>query len=314
MDNLPHRPWYRAVIVSPHLDDAVFSCGGAIALMIKEGPVLVLNLFTRYLSEVKIRGVVLGDERYQEEADAAGFLGYESRNLGELDVSFRHEAYKKLGNIFRPPVAEDLNWLPKLREKVFGVLAEIEYQQLYVPLGIGWHVDHVLTHLLFEPWVGREGVLYYEDAPYCYIPHATRYRLNEVASYAHASSDVSLAPVSEICAWWQVATSYAEMAMMKNLKPWIVRQFAVPVVSVYFYRLMALHRLQAPVAVERRRLEPLVIPMKEQLELKVHAMSLYRSQFDEFFFDRNDCVAILETYAGRIVGEAKLVERYWVTQ
>ena len=47
---------YRAVIVSPHLDDAVFSCGGAIAQMVTEGPVLVLNIFTRYLSEVKIRG------------------------------------------------------------------------------------------------------------------------------------------------------------------------------------------------------------------------------------------------------------------
>ena len=68
---------YRAVVISPHLDDAVFSCGGAIAAMVEEGPVLVLNLFTGYLSTMKIHGAVLGEERYQEERDAARFLGFE---------------------------------------------------------------------------------------------------------------------------------------------------------------------------------------------------------------------------------------------
>lgn len=312
MDKPPHRSHYRAVIVSPHLDDAVFSCGGEIARLVKEGPVLVLNLFTRYLSEVKVRGVVLGDERYQEEADAARFLGFESRNMGELDVSFRRDAYRKLGNIFRPPVAQDMDWLPTLREKVFAVLAGLDYQQLYVPLGIGWHVDHVLTHLLFEPWVGRENLLYYEDAPYCCIPHSTRYRLDELASYPRASNDLSLAPTNEFLAWWQAAMSYADTALMKNLKPWIVRQFAVPVVSVYLYRLMALHRKAS--AVPQRLLAPRVMPIAAQFDRKVEAMALYRSQFREFFFGQEDCRATLMTYANRIQEGAGPVERFWLPQ
>ena len=311
---LTPKPRYRAVIISPHLDDAVFSCGGVIAQMVKEGPVLVLNLFTRYLSEVKIRGVVLGDERYQEEADAARFLGYESRNLGELDVSFRREAYKKLGNIFRPPVAEDLEWLPSLREKVFGVLEELDYQQLYVPLGIGWHVDHTLTHLLFEPWAGREGLLYYEDAPYCCIPHSTRYRLNEIAIYPRASGDTGLAPINETRAWWQAAMAYADTALMKNLEPWIVRKLAVPVVSFYLHGLMALHRKLASAAAAKRRLGTLVVPIDDQFERKVDAMALYRSQFKEFFSDRGDCVATLMAYANRTQAGGLPVERYWVMQ
>lgn len=312
-DQPPHKPHYRAIIVSPHLDDAVFSCGGVIAQLVGEGPVLVLNLFTRYVSEVKIRGVVLGDERYREEADAARFLGFESRNLGELDVSFRRDAYKKLGNIFRPPVAQDMDWLPTLREKVFAVLAELDYQQLYVPLAIGWHVDHVLTHLLFDPWAGRENLLYYEDAPYCCIPHSTRYRLNELATYPLASNDLSLVSSNELRAWWQSAMSYADTALMKNLEPWVVRQFAVPVVSFYLYRLMATHRKQKS-SPAKRRMEPRLVRIADQFDTKVQAMALYSSQFREFFSSREDCVATLMAYADLTQRGAEPVERYWVAQ
>lgn len=307
------RPRYRAVIVSPHLDDAVFSCGGLIAQMVNEGPVLVLNLFTRYLSEVRVRGVVLGDERFEEEAEAARFLGYESLNLDELDVSFRRDAYQKLGNIFRPPVAEDLDWLPTLRNKVFAVLAGFEFDQIYVPLGVGWHVDHVLTHLVFESWGNRGNVHYYEDAPYCFIPHSTRYRLDELAMYPTSDDDTSLKPILEIRAWWQTATSYADTALMKNLEPLIVRWLAFPVVSVYLYRLMAMHRQQ-----HRRRpnryLESSVVAIDAQFCIKIDAMSLYRSQFREFFSSRDNCIASLIAYAGRIHGVAMPVERYWTAQ
>ncbi len=304
------RTVYRAVFVSPHLDDAVFSCGGTIAQLVKEGPVLVLNLFTRYLSEVKVRGVVLGQERYQEEAEAARFLGFESQCLGELDVSFRRDAYRKLGNIFRPPVAEDLDWLPTLRQKVFSLLAELDYQQLYVPLGIGWHVDHVLTHQLFEPWAERSNLLYYEDAPYCSIPHSTRYRLNEVGAYRLSANDLSLTPVNETRAWWQTTQAYARTALMRNLSPWIVRKFAVPVVSYYLHRLMVLHRRRTD-GPSAWRLSPLIVPLGSEFTLKVQAMMLYQSQFREFFSSQEDCVSTLSAYAASIGLEAKQVERYW---
>lgn len=281
--------------------------------MVEEGPVLVLNLFTRYLSEVKIHGAVLGDERHQEEVHAARFLGFESHNLGELDAPFRRNAYLKLGNLFRPPVAQDMDWLPTLREKVFGVLTELDYQQLYVPLGIGWHVDHVLTHLLFEPWAGRKNLFYYEDAPYCCIPHSTRYRLDELAAYPRTSNDLSLAPAGETRAWWQAARSYANTALMKNLQPWIVRQFAVPVVSIYLYRLMAMHRKQVT-ALPTRRLEPMVMPIGRQLDSKVQAMALYSSQFKEFFASRDACIASLTEYANRTQASSGAAERYWAAQ
>jgi LmbE family N-acetylglucosaminyl deacetylase len=304
------RQRYRAVFLSPHLDDAVFSCGGLIDKLTAEGPVLVLNIFTQYLSDLKIHGAVLGVERYQEEADAARFLGLESRNLGELDAPFRRDNYRQLGNLFRPPCQQDLDWLPEFRQVLFGILAGLDYQQIYVPLGIGWHVDHVLTHMAFEPWARSDKLLYYEDAPYCCIPHATRYRLNDLARYPQPAGDTSLMPGNELRAWWQAAMAYADTALMKNLQPWVVRQGAVPAVSYYLWRLMSRHRQAAP-AMPERTLQPVTIPIAEHFDRKVEAMALYRGQFGEFFSSRQDCVATLSSYARAMGSADSAVERYW---
>lgn len=302
---------YSAVIVSPHLDDAVFSCAGEIAALLRDGPVLVLNLFTRYLADVKIRGVVLGEERYQEENDAARFLGYESRNLGELDVTFRREPYRRLGNIFRPPIAEDLAWLPDLRGKIFDILAGLDFDRVYVPLGIGWHVDHVLTHLVFETWPDKACLHYYEDTPYALIPHASRYRLAELGQARRATGDASLAPLSETVAWWQAASAYGNTALMRNLTPWIVRRSAVPVVAYYLHRLMALHRRLARGAPARAWTSRIRELDEAALTHKIEAMALYRSQFREFFSDREDCRHSLTDYASRIQPGVQAAERYW---
>jgi LmbE family N-acetylglucosaminyl deacetylase len=305
----PEQPHYRAIFVSPHLDDAVFSCGGLMAKLLQEGAVLVLNLFTQYPSDLKMHGAVLGVERYQEETDAARFLGFESRNLGELDAPFRQVSYRQLGNLFRPPTQQDMDWLLTLRQKLWNVLEDLDYDHIYVPLGIGWHVDHVLTHLVFESWKDGKKLLYYEDAPYCCLPHATRYRLNDVASYPRAANDIGLQPVHELRAWWQAAMAYANTALMKNLQPWIVRQCAVPAVSYYLFRLMANHRQTARSAAQRN-LQPILVPITDQLERKVDAMALYRSQFGEFFSSRQDCIDTLAAYAKGMGKTA--VERYWV--
>ena len=279
--------------------------------LLREGPVLVLNVFTGYLGDLKIHGAVLGEERYLEEAAAAAFLGFESRSLGELDAPFRRQAYRQLGNIFRPPVAEDLVWLPTLREKVFGELAKIDFQQLLVPLGVGWHVDHVVTHMIFDTWTEPDKLLYYEDASYCCIPHATRYRLNEIAHYEAAQADFSLRAINEFRAWLQSALAYADTALMKNLQPWIVRKCAVPAVGYYLYRLMALHRKLAPKALKRQFRSRLVPVLPQDFERKMDAMTLYTSQFNEFFANREDCLTVLCQYAAQFCGVGGATERVW---
>jgi LmbE family N-acetylglucosaminyl deacetylase len=310
-DQTPNRQTYRAVIISPHLDDAVFSCGGWMTQLLREGPVLVLNVFTGYLGDLKIHGAVLGEERYLEEAAAATFMGFESRSLGELDAPFRRQAYRQLGNIFRPPVAQDLHWLPSLRQRIFGELGKIDFQQLLVPLGVGWHVDHVVTHMLFDTWADAAKLLYYEDASYCCIPHATRYRLNDIATYAVSPGDLSLLPINETQAWWQAAKAYANTALMKNLQPWILRKAAAPATSFYLYRLMGQHKRQSALTKKSNLMANTVVLDPADIANKIDAMLIYASQFREFFESREDCEDTLASYCRRCRPDGIGAERYW---
>jgi len=305
----PRPRQFRAVIISPHLDDAVFSCGGLIAQLVAEGPVLVVNLFTRYLAEVRARGVVLSDVRYDEEAQAAQLLGFESIRLDALDVSFRHPHYKSLGNIFKPAVDADLAWLPTLCARLLGVLEGVQIDTLYLPLGIGWHVDHMLTHTMAREWPVHQRLRYYEDLPYGLLPHATRLRLADLG-WRSTNPDASLADPGLARAWATTARAYARTAMVRNLNPWIVRKLAAPVVAAYLYRLMATHqRAQAAVPIQTWRSE--VVPISAQFALKVDAMQCYSSQFREFFIDRADCEAQLRAYAAGFAPGAAMAERYW---
>ena len=303
---------YRAVFISPHLDDAVFSCGAEIDRLVAEGPVLVINLFSRFVGEVRCRGVVLGPERLGEELAAARFLGFETRSLDELDASCRLPAYRALGNLFKPPQVEDLAWLSALRETLFSLLAGLRYQCLYVPLAIGWHVDHVLTYRVFEPWIGlREDLLFYEDQPYGLMPHAASWRLAELGpSTANAEP-----PARLWLAWREAARAYADTAMMRRLEPKILRVAARPVVSIYLLRLMAFHQRQA-----RRGILPALAwtprpgsagLSEGRLRRKLQAMMLYRSQFQEFFLDAQDCRRQMTRYASTWAQDAVAVERYW---
>lgn len=316
----PRARHYAAIVLSPHLDDAVFSCAGLIADARAAGPVLVVNLFTRYLEELRSRAVVLTDARHAEEAAAARLLGFESICLDELDVSFRHPHYRSLGNIFRPPVPEDLVTLPRWRQLLAGVLEGVSCDTLAVPLGIGWHVDHMLVHQLVDPGapdaaIGlrcARSVTYYEDLPYGLIPHATRLRLAELGLAAPRFAP-QLAQPGLGASCWQVVRAYNRTAMMRNLRPWPLRQLAVPVVGVYLARLVAFHHRAAATAVAQPW-EPAVRDISAGLPAKVAAMQCYASQFREFFLGPDDCAdqlrAYTATYAPAGVAAA---ERTWTT-
>jgi len=301
---------YAAVFVSPHLDDAVFSCAGEILRQTARGPVLVLNVFTRYLADVKVRGVVLNAGRYEEEAAAARLLGYASHNFGELDAVFRRAHYQSIANIFRPPVTEDNTYLDDLRIRVFAFLESFDYEHLYLPLGVGWHVDHMLTHVLFQPWFRRAGLWFYEDAPYCHIPNATKYRLAELGAVPAMPEDQTLTPSGALHEWWQTSAGYADTALMRNLSPTLVRWGAVPVVSLYLWRLLTWHRAHKGQDA-KLGLRPTVRPLAENLDRKVAAAMLYASQFREFFASRADFIGSHARYAMQLGGTQGPVERYW---
>jgi hypothetical protein len=305
-------PTFEAVFVSPHLDDAVFSCAAEIARCARAGAVLVLNVFTRYPNDVKLRGIVFGADRHAEERAAADHLRYTFHNLDELDAYFRQPEYRSIGNIFRAPVRNDVEaFLPRLRGRLFEFLEGHTYRRLYVPLGVGWHVDHILTHRVFDEWPRRGDLLYYEDAPYSLFPNATKYRIGELARHGAEPADRTLRPGSALAEWWQTARAYSGSALISNLRPSFIRPFASIAVGAYLLRLMSNHRerqlgsCRAQATELRRDLD------EEALDGKVSAAMLYRSQFREFFHDRSDCAHHYTEYARAVGVKSAALERFW---
>lgn len=304
----PSHKSYRAVFISPHLDDSVFSCGGTIAKLCKEGPVLVINVFTRYDSDVKHYGVVFTEERRTEEAKAAEFLGYTSINLDEPDAFFRRPEYRSLSRIFGRPVADDLADLPRLSSRISEVLAGIDSRELYAPLGIGWHVDHMLCHMAARN-IGRDQkLLFYEDAPYCFIPQAARYRVDEFGTQPAWQGANAL-----LREWVGTCHGFLRTALVQNIRPWLVRGVAGAVSSLYLLKLMFVHRRSAgnKGAEGPLQLGAQVEDISGCYEQKAAAMLLYRSQFREFFTGRQQCDELHREYAGRISFPGAVCERFW---
>jgi LmbE family N-acetylglucosaminyl deacetylase len=301
---------YKAVFISPHLDDAVFSCGGTIAKHIYEGDVLILNIFTNFQDNIKKGAIVLGKNRYQEEADAASFLGFKSDNLGETDAFFRRKIYQSPAKLFDYIDNEDINYIAHLSEKIESYLLNIEYNFLYVPLGIGWHVDHILSYLAMKNHFTKSNLIFYEDAPYCLIPNAIRYRIQDLGTISLVTREDMLNKKLFFYEWYTTISHYIKMAPMKNLSPTGYRLIANIVVAIYLFKLMAKHRFFKQAA-KNIRLKPFLNNITDYFQLKMHCISIYESQFKEFFLDAGDCESLYKDYSGNIADKNGFYERFW---
>lgn len=300
---------FGAVFVSPHLDDAVLACGGTIAQLATTSRVLVVNVFTHYPSQFERRTIRVGPERYQEECDAAKFLGYESINMGETDAIFRSTTDGSPGRLFRPPTGSDLADIGRLGARLDAVLAGIHFDALYIPMGIGWHVDHMLCHLATRRYLTRPDVLLYEDAPYCLIPNATRYRVHELGQPSTTPPLPVPARGNLPRDWWTTSLDYVRSAPIVRIQPLALRLVASMVVTGYIGRLMARHLpgSQRPEA----RLDPVLRDVSETFERKISACYLYESQIKEFFLDRYDCMERYQHYSESLGPGKRQRERFW---
>lgn len=295
-------PRYRALILSPHYDDAVFSCGGMIAQEAETGKVHILNVFTHFPEAVRSGSIILNGVRREEELTAITLLGATSESLGATDAFLRRPAYRSPSNLFRKPVAEDMSWIPELSATIAKRLNTLDYDVLYAPLGIGWHVDHVLCHLVARGRLERDKVRFYEDAPYCLLPHATSARLHEL------SAGASCAPAPG--AWREMRRTLAGWAPIRDLRPFPVRWAGTVVVGLYLKRLLSLHQPQAEASLPPLRVEPVLRDVTPVFERKLEACYAYRTQVRAFFTDEASCEQNYRAYAKRVDGD-RLFERFW---
>jgi LmbE family N-acetylglucosaminyl deacetylase len=189
-------PW---LFLSPHLDDAVLSCGALIEAQAQGREIIVATIFTESGATPHTRAAQsfmrqctvpdageLFEARQSEDRVVLEDLGVQSIHLGEVDALFRRRR--------KPPLLGSSAWdrlLPELthryptyrfdialgriakgdhalirqlRTKVAGLMAQTQAELLFCPAGVGKHVDHLITR---EVGKGHpDNVVMYSDFPY----------------------------------------------------------------------------------------------------------------------------------------------------
>jgi len=171
---------YDHVYLSPHLDDAALSCGGAIARHANDGArVLVVTLctaapppagpFSDFANAVHqswgLDPAEVVSTRLREDDLALARLDADTYRAGLLDAIYRRpDAYDSRDALFGTPAPDDA-LLYSTRQLIAAVRSRVPLATFYAPLGVGNHVDHQIIYAAARDAAGG-GMAFYEDFPY----------------------------------------------------------------------------------------------------------------------------------------------------
>ena len=194
-----------ALVLSPHLDDAAFSCGGTMALLADAGwRVCLATAFTRSIHPAT--GFALACQldkgltpevdymalRREEDRVAAGHLRV--ADLRWLDLpEAPHRGYESAPALFGPVRTDDGIWR-ELAETIAGLVNELSPALVLGPQGLGNHVDHRHMIRAIEAVEPRAALAFYRDTPYALRNPAA---LPNVTAPGLASTWVAIAPALE---------------------------------------------------------------------------------------------------------------------
>lgn len=176
------KSYYDSIYLSPHLDDAIMSCGGQIYQQIQTGKIVLvvtvmagdppngeLSCFAKSLQDRWELATDAVAARRNEDVEACHLLGVDYLHWDIPDCIYR----------VNPAGGEALY---ASEEAIFGQIHTAEYDlindlvrymtnlpthnRILIPLAIGQHVDHQLVRLAAERWQNKAGLAYYEEYPY----------------------------------------------------------------------------------------------------------------------------------------------------
>ncbi|WP_298253445.1 PIG-L deacetylase family protein [uncultured Arthrobacter sp.] len=191
---LTDHPW---LFLSPHLDDAVLSCGALLKESAGTRDITVATIFTDVAAPPHTHAArsfidqcaapdadVLFEMRRTEDRHVLKQLGVRHMHVGLADALFRQRqlapGFRFLGRrlpelAYRYPTYRfdialgriargDRALIEDLRSKVADLLEHTGAELLFCPLGVGRHVDHVISRLVGSYF--PDHVVYYADFPY----------------------------------------------------------------------------------------------------------------------------------------------------
>jgi LmbE family N-acetylglucosaminyl deacetylase len=186
------------LFLSPHLDDAVLSCGALVQALAGRCALTIATAFTTadpqphtLAARSFLRACAAGDAaalfhaRRAEDREVLGSLGAHHVHMGLPDALFRRRdpataVARRLGRIvpeishryptYRFDIARgriaraDRSMIVNLAAEISKLLSGTRAELLFCPLGVGQHVDHIIVRTIGESFADR--VVYYSDFPY----------------------------------------------------------------------------------------------------------------------------------------------------
>ena len=165
-----------ALALSPHLDDAAFSCGGTLATLSDRGwHVVIATTFTASVPDPKGFALAcqldkgLGPEidymalRREEDARAAAILGAEAQWLPFPEAP--HRGYDAAPALFGPlRVGDSIG--DELDSALTELVARLAPDVILAPQAVGAHVDHVAVVRSLRQIKLAAPILWWRDYPY----------------------------------------------------------------------------------------------------------------------------------------------------
>ena len=165
-----------ALLLSPHLDDVAFSCGGIAGRLAEAGwRVVVATAFTRSVHPAA--GFALACQRDKGLADTVDYMalrrdedGVACRLLGAepvwLDLpEAPHRGYHSAPALFAPPQDDD-DVADPLAGAIAGLLERLAPALVLAPQGCGGHVDHLQLCAALLRCQSAAPFGFYRDTPY----------------------------------------------------------------------------------------------------------------------------------------------------
>lgn len=165
----------RHIFLSPHPDDAIWSCGGYIAkLRAEKTAVLLITLFDGDIPQGLTFSAIPPEEQWRlsaapslrrwEDRQAAAFLDITRISLKLPDAAFRqlnsHWIYPSPRHLKQCHAECQVRILPLLSAKLHRLIRPEDI--IYGPLGRSSHADHILTRQAFESLPNRQKYIYAE--------------------------------------------------------------------------------------------------------------------------------------------------------
>ncbi|HSM52028.1 MAG TPA: PIG-L family deacetylase [Thermoanaerobaculia bacterium] len=217
------------LVLSPHLDDAALSCGGAIARWVREGgQATVVTLFAgddpesprSKLEQDLARwwGLPLGSvvaHRREEDLAASAELGATPLHGPLREAPYRRDAaagkplFPTLASLFAASAPEETELAREL-EAFLATLPAAE--AVWAPLGVGGHVDHRRVRAAAETAYGPR-LAYYEEYPYAARRWGAVWRVTRPRR-AWRSETVPLAESDVAARWRAIACFRSQLAAL----------------------------------------------------------------------------------------------------